>query len=164
MLFLLNFVSKNYQRRCIIRFLSSVDELKSIKWCTLLVSRNVLRNFFLSFSVLVFGNFNSSFDCDFRSWVCSSSMLFCGSFESCGICNNFSDCIYIDSGSIFSILICWVCPSSTDPLHYLLKLFPDGNIGLWQTLNTIKENRQNQWFVAASFNSHAYIVGIVPSE
>ena len=102
MLFSLNFVSTNFQRSCIIRFLSPVDELKSIKWLTLLASRDVRKtNSFRIFSVLVFGNLNSSFDCDNISCVCSSSMLFCGSFESCESSNKFSDCMYIGSGSIY---------------------------------------------------------------
>ena len=85
-LFSLNYVSTNFQRSFIIRFLSPVDELKSIKWFTLLASRDVRK----TNSVLVFGNLNSSFDRDDISCVCSSSMLFRGSFESCELATSLA--------------------------------------------------------------------------
>ena len=98
MLFSLNFVSTKFQRSCIIRFLSPLDELKSIKWFTLLASRDVpMTNSFCIFSVLVFGNLSSSFDRDDKFCVCSSSMLLCGLFESCESSNKFSDCRHIGS-------------------------------------------------------------------
>ena len=98
------------RRASIILFLIPVDELKSIKCFTLLASRDVRTMKSLQiFSVLVFSNLNGSFDRDDISCVCSSSMLFCGSFESCENSNKFSDCNYIGSGSIFKILICWMC-------------------------------------------------------
>ena len=60
MLFSLNFVSTNFQGRCIIRFLSPVEELISIKPFTLLASPDVRKaNSFRILSVLVFGNLNS---------------------------------------------------------------------------------------------------------
>ena len=94
MLFSSNFVSTIFQSNSIIRFLSPVDELKSIKCFTLLASRDVRKtNSFLVFSVLVFGNLNSSFDRDDKFVIFSSLMLFCGSFESCKSSNKFSDCI-----------------------------------------------------------------------
>ena len=93
-LFSLNFVSTDFQRNCIIHFMSPVDELSSIKWFTLFASRNLrTTNSFRIFSVLVFGNLNSSLDRDDISLVRSSSMLFCGSFESCESSNMFSDCM-----------------------------------------------------------------------
>ena len=72
--------------RRIICFLSPVNEVKSIKWFTLLDCQDMRKpNFFLIFSVLVCDNLNSSFHRDDKSCVCSSSKLlrFCGSFESC---------------------------------------------------------------------------------
>ena len=106
-LFLLNFVSTIFQKSCIVCFLSPVDELKTIKWFTLLAGRDVRKTkSFSIFSVLIFGNLNIFFDRDYIFSVCSSSMLFCGPFESSESSNKYSDAMYNVRRSIFSILFC----------------------------------------------------------
>ena len=101
MLFSLNFISTNFQKSCINTLLSLADELKSIRWFTLLASRDVRKMNFCRFD-----NLKSSLDRDDKSSVCSSSMLFCASFQNCESSNKFSECMYIGSGIIFSFLIC----------------------------------------------------------
>ena len=122
-IFLLHFVSMKLQSICLIRFalLASLDAQKTIS--------------FRIFPVLVFDSLNRAFHRDNKSCICSMSMLVCGLFESCESSNKFSDCMYIGSGSIFIILICWMCEQFLRSiwLYFLLKCFQDVKIQLWQT-------------------------------